>query len=334
MYNNIQAVDSKSLALAKQLILENKVVAFPTETVYGLGANALKDEAVQNIFTLKGRPQDNPLIVHLHKSFDIEKIAELPMPHLYKLIEKLTPGPITFIVKSRKKVSKLVTANLNTVAIRIPSHTVAQAFLKEVDLPIAAPSANISTHTSPVTAQHVQDDFGDKLPLILDGGRSFYGLESTVCDITGEKPIILRQGLITADEIASIAGDCLQLSDTNRQEQLKRHSPGTRYKHYAPHCKTELFEMEQLSDLEMFANKLQKMSISFAILAESKTIDALQNYRVYNLGNTAAEMASNVYMYLRKAEKEVDYLLVLLPTGDGEILQAVQNRLKKACGKL
>ncbi len=334
MFNRIQETNSKTLAYAKELILNNQVVAFPTETVYGLGANALEDKAVENIFTLKGRPQDNPLIVHLHKEYDIEKLTEPPMPHLRQLIDKLAPGPITFILKSKKIVSNLVTANLDTVAIRIPNHPVAQAFLKEVDLPIAAPSANISTHTSPVTAQHVQDDFGDKLPLILDGGRSFYGLESTVCDITGEKPIILRQGFITADEIASIVGDCLQLSDTNKQEELKRLSPGTRYKHYAPNCKTTLFESNQISDLEKYAHDLQKNGISFAILAESSAITGFQNYKVYNLGNTAKEMASNLYMYLREAEKEVENLLVLLPIGQSEILQTVQNRLKKACGKL
>lgn len=331
---NICSPSIENLQRAKELILQNQVVAMPTETVYGLAANALKDEAVKNIYSLKGRPLDNPLIVHIHKGYDIEKIVERPPQAFQKLLEKLTPGPITFILKSKGIVSPLVSAGLATVAVRIPQHTVAQEFLKVVDLPLAAPSANISTHTSPVTAQHVQDDFGAKIPLILDGGRCFYGLESTVCDITGAKPVILRSGYVTAEEIAAICGDCLLLEDTERAEELKKRSPGTRYKHYAPHCKTELFYLSQIKALKERAMQLQQENLSFAILLADSFATEFDGLKCYLLGKTDKEMAKNVYMHLRTAEHEVEYLLVLLPEGNSEILKAVQNRLKKACAIL
>ena len=340
--NTIVEPTFENLERAKALILSDDVVGMPTETVYGLAANAFSDRAIQKVYELKGRPQDNPLIVHVDKGYDLERLIELPKKASFlALLEKLTPEAITFICKNKRTVSPLVSAGLNTLAIRIPKHTVTQQFLKIVDLPIAAPSANLSTHTSPVTAEHVYADFGDKLPLILDGGRCQYGLESTVCDITGDLPIILRQGLVSAEEIAEICGDCKSLVGQKNQTELKLRSPGTRYKHYAPYCKTKLFTYAQKAELVQFAEELQKKAVKFSILLEDKIAKEFAEFSVLNLGATVADMAKNLYLQLREAEKNTDYLLVVLPqeqkslkNSERELLLTVQNRLKKACGVL
>ena len=177
--------DEKSLASAKQIIASGGLVAFPTETVYGLGANAFDGDAVKTIYEVKGRPQDNPLIVHVHKDYDISRIVcDIP-DYAKKLAEKFLPGPLTMVFKSIGSVSPVVSCGLDTVGIRVPSHPDAQKFLKAVDLPIAAPSANVSKHVSPTTARHVYADLNGKIPLILDGGKCTGGIESTVRDCPG-----------------------------------------------------------------------------------------------------------------------------------------------------
>ncbi|MBR7186888.1 MAG: threonylcarbamoyl-AMP synthase [Clostridia bacterium] len=208
MNTSILRVSGEVLSRAKELIAAGEVVAFHTETVYGLGANALCDEAVLKIFSVKGRPADNPLIVHVHKNYDITSLIDCEPPYAKLLREAFLPGPLTMVYPSTKKVSKYVSCGLNTLAIRVPSSPTAQAFLEATDLPIAAPSANLSKHVSPVTARHVYDDFNGVIPLILDGGASSGGIESTVLDCTGEIPVILREGLITREQIAAVAGDC------------------------------------------------------------------------------------------------------------------------------
>ncbi|MDE6676338.1 MAG: threonylcarbamoyl-AMP synthase, partial [Clostridia bacterium] len=196
------------LERAKEYILSGEVVAFHTETVYGLGANALSDEAVQKIFALKGRPADNPLIAHVHQDFDISTLVDEVPPYAEKLREAFLPGPLTMVFPSKGKVSRFVSCGLDTLAIRVPSSPTAQAFLKEVNLPIAAPSANRSKHVSPVTARHVYEEFAGDIPLIIDGGACSGGIESTVLDCTGEMPLILRAGLVTQEMIAKVVGAC------------------------------------------------------------------------------------------------------------------------------
>ena len=171
MKTQILAVDESSLKLAKQILDDGGVVAFPTETVYGLGANALNQAAVESIFAIKGRPNDNPLIVHIHENYDISTLVT-EVPEYSRLLAKaFLPGPLTLVFKSKGTVCSAVSCGLDTLAIRIPSHKLAQQFLRFVDMPIAAPSANISKHVSPVTANHVYDDLNNKIGLILDGGK-------------------------------------------------------------------------------------------------------------------------------------------------------------------
>lgn len=208
MTTQILGVSEASLRLAKQLISEGEVVAFHTETVYGLGADARSDKAVRHIFELKGRPQNNPLIAHVHKDYDISTLVDDIPAYAKKLAKAFLPGPLTMVYPSTDKVSPLVSCGLRTLAVRVPSSPTAQAFLRAVDVPIAAPSANVSKHISPVTARHVFEDFEGHIPLILDGGRCEGGIESTVLDCTGETPQILRAGLVTQEMIASVTGSC------------------------------------------------------------------------------------------------------------------------------
>ncbi len=208
MTTRISPPDKKALAFAKEEIARGGVVAFHTETVYGLGANAFDDRAVAKIFALKGRPADNPLIVHVHKDYDFSALVDFIPPYAKALARAYLPGPLTMVYPSAGKVSPSVSCGLNTLAVRVPSSPTAQAFLRAVGLPIAAPSANKSKHVSPVTAGHVYDDFQGEIPLILDGGACSGGIESTVLDCTGEVPQILRAGLVTREMIAAVAGDC------------------------------------------------------------------------------------------------------------------------------
>ena len=197
METKVKQITKESLLEAKRIIENSGVVAIPTETVYGLGGSAFDDTAVQEIFRVKGRPNNNPLIAHVHKDYDLSQIIDSEPPYAETLRKAFLPGPLTLVYPSTGKVSKFVSCGLNTLAVRVPLHEGAQAFLKEVGIPIAAPSANLSRHVSPTSAKHVLDDFNGKIPLILDGGTCVGGIESTVCDVCGEVPVILRPGLIT-----------------------------------------------------------------------------------------------------------------------------------------
>lgn len=209
METKILEVNGESLALAREIILGGGLVAMPTETVYGLGADGTNGEAVKKIYAVKGRPTDNPLIAHVHKDYDLNKLVFIEQSYAEELKKAFMPGPLTMVFYSRGVVSREATCGGDTLAVRIPSHEGAQAFLRAVDLPVVAPSANVSKHVSPVTARHVFDDLNGKIPLILDGGKCSGGIESTVLDVTEKVPRILRAGLITREMIASVAGDCV-----------------------------------------------------------------------------------------------------------------------------
>lgn len=329
MKTEIKEITPESLAESKNIIFSGGVVAIPTETVYGLGGNAFDDEAVKKIFEIKGRPNDNPLIAHVHSSYDLSKIIDYDPPYAKKLREAFLPGPLTLVYPSTDKVSKFVSCGLKTLAVRIPSHEGAQAFLKEVDVPVVAPSANLSKHVSPTSSQHVFEDFEGKIPLILEGGECVGGIESTVCDCTGEIPIVLRPGLITREMIASVVGDCGEyIPDFSKKEQVK--SPGLLYKHYAPRCETSLFAFEELESALQFANEQSKEK-KIAILCEDDLAEYFKGYTILNLGKTEEEMAAKLYNLLREAEKIADLLIAVAPKKTDGIMVGVQNRLKKAC---
>ena len=332
MQTQIKEITKESLGEAKRIIENGGVVAIPTETVYGLGGNAFDDGAVKKIFEIKGRPNNNPLIAHVHKDYDLSKIIDYDPPYAKKLREAFLPGPLTLVYPSTGKVSSFVSCGLNTLAVRVPSHAGAQAFLKEVEIPIVAPSANLSRHVSPTSAGHVFDDFNGKIPLILDGGECQGGIESTVCDCTGEIPIVLRSGLVTREQIEEIVGACGEYTpDLKNGEKVK--SPGVLYKHYAPRCKTMLFSAKNVKNAisAYVAESLENKDV--AVLCEEKRMIDFEKVgaKCLNLGKNQAEMAMRLYKLLREAEKICELLIVVEPEEQGGVMTGVLNRLRKAC---
>ena len=332
MKTQIKPITPESLQEAKNIIQNGGVVAIPTETVYGLGGDAFCDEAVKRIFAVKGRPNDNPLIAHVHQEYDLSKIIDYDPPYAKKLREAFLPGPLTLVYPSTGKVSPFVSCGLNTLAVRVPSHEGAQAFLKEVGIPIVAPSANVSRHVSPTSAKHVFDDFNEKIPLILDGGECKGGIESTVCDCTGEIPVILRPGLITREMIARVVGDCQEYTpDLKSGEKVK--SPGVLYKHYSPKCKTILFCSDEIQKAFSVCLENKRFGQRIAVLCQDDKTQNFQNLGVtiLNLGKTEEDMAMRLYTLLREAETLCDVLIAVEPSEKDGIMKGVLNRLRKAC---
>ncbi len=330
MFTQIKQINQDSLAEAKRWLESGESVAFPTETVYGLGGDARRDDSVRKIYEIKGRPSDNPLIVHVHKDFDLSSLVYDERPYAAELRRAFLPGPLTLVYKSRGTVSSLVSCGLDTLAVRVPSHAGTQEFLKFVDMPIAAPSANISKHISPVSAEHVYEDLKGKLPLILDGGRCTGGIESTVCDVTGEYPVVLRTGLVSAEMIAQVTGKC-DVYIPKSGERVR--SPGLKYKHYAPKCRTRLFSSEQLNEAHEEFLSLQKKGLRVFVLCEESESGAFPEEYVLNLGNTEKEMAANLYELLHKGEKIADVIVAIEPKKKDGVMAGVLNRLTKACAE-
>ncbi|MBQ2990676.1 MAG: threonylcarbamoyl-AMP synthase [Clostridia bacterium] len=244
MKTQVLPVSEESIALAARLIREGELVGMPTETVYGLGANALDEQAVMKIFEAKGRPADNPLIVHVSCVEEIAALVKEIPEAARKLMDAYWPGPMTLILPRADCIPSAVSAGLDTVGIRLPSSEAARALIRASGRPIAAPSANRSGKPSPTTAQHVFEDMDGRIPLILDGGACGVGVESSVIDATGEVPVILRPGGITPEMVERVVGSVRV--DEHVMSPLKEgdivRSPGMKYKHYAPKAKTVIFD--------------------------------------------------------------------------------------------
>lgn len=323
-----------SITEASQLLQQGEIVAFPTETVYGLGANATNEQAVQKIFHAKGRPQDNPLIVHVADALQMESLVRYWPAYVDKLLAAYTPGPITFVLPSNDVCSAAVTAGLDTVGVRIPSHPVAHQLLSACQLPIAAPSANISGRPSPTSAQHVWHDLSDKIAGILDGGATGVGLESTVIDCTQDIPVILRPGGITKEQIEKVAGAVMVdpgLAVKNENEQPK--SPGMKYRHYSP--EVPLWIVPGASEnLQSMIYRLQMEGKRVGVMGKDGTVEKLQVEEIIKLGNTLEQVAANLYDALRTFKLgEVDIILCESFPEQG-IGQAVMNRLSKAASRI
>lgn len=325
----ILQIDESSLSEVKSIIISGGAVAFPTETVYGLGANALDTSAVNRIFEIKGRPNDNPLIVHVHKDFDISELVDGVPDYAKKLADKFLPGPLTMVYKSKGKVSPAVSCGLNTLAVRIPSHEGAQKFLKYLDIPIAAPSANISKHVSPTSAQHVFSDLQGKIEIVLDGGECSGGIESTVLDCTGDIPVVLRSGLITREMIEKEVGIC---GEYVYKEGGVARSPGMKYKHYSPRCRTALYDFCELEKALRLYDCEEKSGVKVRILCDEKTATLIGARKYLSLGATPEDMAANLYSKLREGEEVAQLLIAIAPEIRGGVMAGVMNRLTKACG--
>ena len=328
MITEILKPTADNLKRAKEILLSGGLVAFPTETVYGLGAVGTNAEAVKEIFRVKGRPTDNPLIAHVHKDYDIERLVKKVQPYVDGLIKAYMPGPLTLVFESRGVVVKEATCGLTTLAVRMPVHKDAARLLKLIDMPIVAPSANLSKHVSPVTAEHVYKDFNGKIPIIIDGGRCAGGIESTVLDVTKEVPEILRAGLITAEMIEKVAGNC---KTAVFKEGEKPKSPGVAYTHYRPKTKTALFKKDEIDKALDLYEKSEEKGEKPYFLCESGIKEKLSERRILDLGKTPEEMAANLYFKLREGEEKAGIIIAIEPDGEKGIYEGILNRLRRAC---
>jgi L-threonylcarbamoyladenylate synthase len=331
--------ETTAIEKAAQLLLNNEVVAFPTETVYGLGANALEKQAVLKIFEAKGRPTDNPLIAHISDKNQLPVLIEGDVPEIAeKLINKFWPGPLTLIFNKSMRMPQVTTAGLNTVAVRMPSHPVALALISKVNLPLAAPSANSSGFPSPTRAQHVYNDLNGKIPLIVDGGISNIGVESTVIEIEENTVNILRPGGITRKMISEVIGDSYQVKLANSAEVNRPKSPGMKYKHYAPNTPLWIFKND--NSLEELLSKYNINNKETLVILSSETLNEIDKgfvkTNIKNMGtiNNLEYIAKNLFNLLREVDQK-DYELVLIEeVPNRDIGEAVMNRLKKAAIKI
>ena len=329
MKTQILQIDEHSLRLAKKILTDGGVVAFPTETVYGLAANAYDSAAVESIFSIKGRPNDNPLIVHVHTDYDLSELVT-DIPEYSQLLAKaFLPGPLTMVYKSKQRVSAAVSCGMDTLAIRIPSHEGAQRFLRYVDMPIAAPSANVSKHVSPVTAEHVYDDLNGKISLILDGGKCVGGIESTVLDCTGEAPCVLRSGLVTREMIAAVVGEC---DEYVMKDGERVRSPGMKYKHYSPKCQTVLFNFDNKAEAFKYYHEKISAGVAAYLMCDDSVVQEFDGKNILNLGKTENEIAANLYDKLREGERVADLIIAIAPQKQDGVMVGVMNRMKKAFG--
>lgn len=312
---------SEGINKACKLILDGELVAFPTETVYGLGANALDGNAVKKIFIAKERPQDNPLIVHLADFDDIFKVAREVPPIAFTLFEKYCPGPLTMILKKSESVPDEVTAGLDTVGVRFPSHPLAIQLIRG-SAPIAAPSANLAKHISPTTASHVYEDLNGRISLIIDGGECSVGIESTIIDLTQTPPVLLRPGVITLEELSEI---CNAEKYTGTLDVAL--APGMKYKHYAPRVPCVMRKTEMLTSEYELAVKNGKNPV---IIATQQTIDSLLNrFNTLSLGENGVSAAHYLYSNLHLAESKYDYVILESMPETG-VFFSVMNRAKKS----
>lgn len=335
MKTEIIKVSLDSIDILKKgakLIREGELVAIPTETVYGLGANAYDSEACKRIFEAKGRPGDNPLIVHIQSPEQAEEISVTNSLY-YKLAKRFMPGALTIILPKKPIIPDTVTAGLDSVAIRCPENEIARKLIELSERPIAAPSANSSGKPSPTTAKHVFDDLQGKIPLILDGGECRVGVESTVVKITENSIVLLRPGEITVEMLKEVCDNVTVASAV--KEELKANekplSPGMKYKHYAPKASLYLID-DRYIDFIKFA-KDKQANENCAIMCYNEEIELLENKNLLPVGKRKdiKMQTHNLFILLRKADDlGVDTVYAHLPSDEGESL-AIYNRMIRAC---
>lgn len=319
---------------AGQMIRDGGLVAFPTETVYGLGANGLDESSVQKIFMAKGRPSDNPLILHIAHLEDVNPLVKMLPEKALQLAERFWPGPLTLIFKRSELVPETVSGGLSTVAIRMPDHPVALALIEASGVPLAAPSANRSGRPSPTTAQHVLQDLEGRIDYVLDGGPTGLGLESTVLDLTVDVPTILRPGAISREDLLDILND-VAVDEPSSQQKPK--APGMKYTHYAPQA--PVFIMDETG--EAFRSKLNALVDDFhdkgqkvGVLVTHEDAHRLNGDVIKVIGSKyhLASVAANLFKMLREFdETSVDIILAQAVPEEGWGI-AIMNRLIKAAG--
>ena len=316
----MKILTKEELLIAKNELDSGGLVIFPTETVYGLGANALDSMAVDKIFEAKNRASNNPLIVHLKNKDEIDKYATITNDIERKLVDSFMPGPFTLILQKKNIIPDNVTCGLDTVGIRIPIDEVAHNLLDILDYPIAAPSANVSTRPSGTNVKDIFQEFDEKVAYIIDGGDSTIGLESTVCKVIDGVPTILRPGFITREDIESVVGVCNVSKYVMEEAHGKVESPGMMYKHYSPETKCILVDKEMINEVVKNYHK--------PIVIGSKEVDC---YKFYNYGENLVTVAHNLFKLLREADKENGDIIIIEAVDTTGLGLAIMNRLIRTC---
>ncbi|HLR34631.1 MAG TPA: L-threonylcarbamoyladenylate synthase [Tissierellales bacterium] len=343
METKIIKVDSENLKEervreAAKIIKRGGTVAFPTETVYGLGANGLDERAVERIFKAKGRPQDNPLILHIAFKEQLEELVKDIPEEAFEIMEKFWPGPLTLIFKKSDKVPDKITGGLSTVAIRMPNNKIALKIIELAKVPIAAPSANTSGRPSPTNATHVVEDLYGKINMVVDGGSTGIGVESTVLDMSGETPMILRPGGIIYEDLKLLINNVeLDKSIIKDNENIIPKSPGQKYKHYAPKGKMIVYSGDVdnvVSNIKALAEKYIKEGKKVGIMATEETRNRYTIGTVLVVGSRENKdsIAKNLFNIIREFDNfDVDIILAEGTDTIG-IGRAIMNRMKKASG--
>ena len=336
-YNWTKDTNTEELKIVCNLIKNGELVIFPTETVYGIGANALDSNAVNKIFIAKGRPSDNPLIVHIANKSDIDKIAKDITKMEKKLINSFMPGPFTIILKRKECVPNNVSAGLDTVAVRMPDNIIAKAIITYSGVPIAAPSANISGRPSGSSVDDIRKELEGKVSAIVDGGKSNIGLESTVVKVVDEVPVILRPGKVTPEQIEKTVGKVVIDSNVfaKPKKDTKVESPGMKYRHYAPNTKCKLFYAKDEKDLIFEINKQIRIYNNVVVLGFKEHKDKINvkenNYIEVSSKDNIEEYAKNIYTDLRKADNLNANVILIEGVEKKSFGIAIMNRLLRTC---
>ncbi|HBE09606.1 MAG: threonylcarbamoyl-AMP synthase [Eubacterium sp.] len=340
-----KTTENDAFSMASDILRNGGLVAFPTETVYGLGGNALDPRASEKIYAAKGRPSDNPLIVHIANRADVAELASEIPPIAEKLMDRFWPGPMTIIFNKKDIVPKETTGGLDTVAIRMPSHPDAARLIRESGVYIAAPSANASGRPSPSTAQHVEEDLSGRIDMILDGGPVDIGIESSIIDVTGDVPVILRPGFITRKDFSELIGEVyIDPAIIKPDPTLRPKAPGMKYTHYAPKGSLTIIE-DKASPAEVTENVISTINrLAAEAAAEGKkaavltTRDQADKYSSENIillgeGASGEEVAKHLYSALRECDDIGAELIYSESFNRDELGGAIMNRLLKAAGQ-
>ena len=327
----IAANDSECIRLAADILKNGGLVALPTETVYGLGANGLDPQAVADIFRVKGRPQDNPLILHVADTRQIDALCHSIPESAYLLAEKFWPGPLTMVLPAREIVPACTTAGLPTVAVRCPDCEVTRKIIEAAGVPVAAPSANISGKPSTTTAQHVLDDHNGKLPLIVDGGACRVGVESTIVDLTEDRPRLLRPGGITPEQLTEVLGDLVVdkavTAQIDKDEVVK--APGMKYRHYAPQAQVVIVAGQREKAAAYIRSRYTAGDRVLCFHEELPLYEGCAPL-AYGYEADVSTLSAGLFDALRQLDDpSIGKVYARCPVGGG-IAYAVQNRLKKA----
>ncbi|WP_207707404.1 L-threonylcarbamoyladenylate synthase [Crassaminicella thermophila] len=331
-------IQKDGLVFAAETLKNGGTVAFPTETVYGLGANALDQEAVKKIFEAKGRPSDNPLIVHIAKLEDLKYLVKEIPQNAKKLMARFWPGPLTIIFKRSLKVPDIITAGLDTVAIRMPSHPIAKTLIQMAGVPIAAPSANLSGKPSPTQGEHVIKDLKGKVDAIISGGSCNVGLESTVVDVTEDVPMILRPGGVTKEQLEEVLGQVkVDKAIEEGHEHLIPKSPGMKYTHYSPQADVVIISGnidEVVEHIKKLKEEKENKGFRVGIMCTDETKENYKDAVILSMGSrkNLASIANNLFAVLRRFDEEGVDIIFAESIEQKFLGHAVMNRMVKAAG--